>query len=59
MKTFPSVNDIGKYGTYRTKDLGLAAYDCMDAAEAVGKEYETLITPPPSQGPRHPIQTSS
>jgi hypothetical protein len=45
-----------RYGTYRTKDLVLAAYDRM-SAEAVGKEYETLITPPPGQGPRHPTQT--
>ena len=52
-------NDIAKYGTYGTKDLVLAAYDRMSAAEAVGKDYETPITPPPGQGPRHPTQTSS
>src|SRR5579875_571163 len=40
-------NEIAKYGTYRTKDLVLSAYDRMSAAEAAGREYETGITPAP------------
>lgn len=47
-------NDIAKYGTYRTKDLVLDAYDRMAAAEAAGRTYETAITPPPGHGARHP-----
>ena len=51
-------NDIAKYGTYRTKDLVLDAYDRMAAAKAAGRAYETPITPPPGQGPRHPAQAT-
>lgn len=51
-------NDIAKYGTYHTKDLVLDAYDRMAAAEAAGRDYETPITPPPGQGPRHPAQVT-
>ena len=47
-------NDITKYGAYRTKDLVLAAYDAMAAADAAGILYKSLLTPPPGQGPRHP-----
>jgi hypothetical protein len=51
-------NDIAKYGTYRTKDLVLDAYDRMAAAEAAGRDYETAIAPPPGQGLRHPAQAA-
>lgn len=47
-------NDIAKYGTYRTKDLILDVYDRMSAADAADVQYETTITPPPGDGPRHP-----
>jgi hypothetical protein len=47
-------NDIAKYGTYRTKDLIFDVYDRIAAADTVGVAYETAITPPPGQGPRHP-----
>ena len=47
-------NDIAKYGTYRTKDLVLDAYDRMAAADATGVPYTTTIMPPPGKGPRHP-----
>ncbi|MGH3249311.1 MAG: hypothetical protein ACRDOI_24320, partial [Trebonia sp.] len=51
-------NDIAKYGTYRTKDLTLAAYDAMvvSTTPAVGApsvRYSSPLTPPPGQGPRH------
>jgi hypothetical protein len=49
-------NDIARYGTYRTKDLVLAAYDRMADADAVGVPYRTTIMPPPSKGPRHPAK---
>jgi hypothetical protein len=49
-------NDIAKYGTYRTKDLVLATYDRMAAADATGVPYTTAITPPPGEGPRHPAR---
>jgi hypothetical protein len=45
-------NDIAKYGTYRTKDLVLDAYDRMAAADAAGVPYATPINPPPGHGPR-------
>ena len=46
-------NEIAKYGTYRTKDLVLDAYDRMAAADAAGVPYTTAIAPPPGQGTRH------
>jgi hypothetical protein len=49
-------NDISKYGTYRTKDLVLAAYDAIAAADAAGTPYKSPLTPPPGQGPRHPAR---
>ena len=49
-------NDIAKYGTYRTKDLILAAYDAMAAADASDGPYESPLTPPPGHGRRHPTR---
>ena len=46
-------NEIAKYGTYRTKDLVLDAYDRMAAADAAGVPYTTAIAPPPGHGTRH------
>jgi hypothetical protein len=46
-------NEIARYGTYRTKDLVLDAYDRMAAADAAGVPYATAITPPPAQGTRY------
>lgn len=46
-------NDIAKYGTYRTKDTILEVYDRMSGADAAGVPYETTITPPRGDGPRH------
>jgi hypothetical protein len=47
-------NDIAKYGTYRTKDLTLGAYDAMAAADASGVPYESPLTSQPGHGPWHP-----
>jgi hypothetical protein len=51
-------NDIAKYGTYRTKDLVLDAYDRMANSDAARVPYVTTITPPPGDGPRHPARKS-
>ena len=51
-------NDIAKYGSYRTKETILEFYDRM-AAAAAGASYETPITPPPGQGPRHPARSEA
>ncbi|RQW89115.1 hypothetical protein, partial [Micromonospora globispora] len=53
-------NEIARYGTYRTKDLVLAAYDRMAPAGVSltapltdGENYVSTLNPPPGQGPRH------
>jgi hypothetical protein len=55
LETFPIVkqNDVKALGSYRTKETILEFYDQMTAADAAGTSYETPITPPPGQGPRH------
>jgi hypothetical protein len=55
METFPIVksNDLAKYGSYRTKEMILAFYDCMAAADAASVPHESTITPAPGLGPRH------
>jgi hypothetical protein len=52
-------NDIAKYDSYRTKDTILEFYHRMAAADATGIPYETPITPPPGQGPRHPAKNGA
>lgn len=54
-------NEIAKYGTYRTKDLVLAAYDRMSSAGVDlahplvdGENYDSPVDPPPGHGRRHP-----
>lgn len=54
-------NEIAKYGTYRTKDLVLAAYDHMSPAGVDlthplvdGDTYRCPLDPPPGHGTRHP-----
>jgi hypothetical protein len=37
----------------RTKALILEIYDAMAEAALTGKPYETILDPPPGQGPRH------
>jgi len=46
-------NEIRDHGEYRTKRLVLAEYDRMAAADAAGVPYESPLTLPPGQGPRH------
>ncbi|MFC8172077.1 Eco57I restriction-modification methylase domain-containing protein [Streptomyces sp. NPDC057325] len=55
METFSTVKneDEARHGTYRTKDLILDIYDRMTEAQRTGTPYETLLDPPPGQGPRH------
>jgi hypothetical protein len=58
METFPIVKrkDIGRHGSFRTKELILQIYDAMAEAERTGRPYETILDPPPGQGPRHPAR---
>jgi hypothetical protein len=58
METFPIVKrkDIAAHNTYRTKDAILTTYDEMAAAKRSGTDYQTRLTPPPGQGPRHPAR---
>jgi hypothetical protein len=58
METFPIVKrkDEQRHGTYRTKDLILQIYDAMAEATRTGSTYQTLLDPPPGQGPRHPTR---
>jgi hypothetical protein len=46
-------NEIRDHGEYRTKRLVLTEYDRMAAAHAAGVPYESPLTLPPGQGPRH------
>jgi len=54
--TFPIVRrkDHTKYGEYRTARLILEIYDAMANAIATGVPYQTVLDPPPGNGPRHP-----
>jgi hypothetical protein len=55
METFPIVKrkDEQHYGSFRTKELILEVYDAMAEATRTGKPYQTILDPPPGQGPRH------
>jgi hypothetical protein len=59
LDTFPIVKrkDEDAYGEYRTKRLILEVYDKMSEAIATGEPYQTILDPPPGQGPRHPAAT--
>ena len=56
METFPIVKrkDEQRYGAFRTKELILDVYDAMAEAMRTGVPYQTILDPPPGQGPRHP-----
>ena len=56
LASFPIVKrkDEAACGSYRTRDLVMAAYDAMAAAAATGRPYRTVLDPPPGLGPRHP-----
>jgi hypothetical protein len=61
METFPIVKkkDVSAFGSYRTKELILEVYDAMTQAIRTGEPYETILDPPPGQGPRHPDSSRS
>jgi hypothetical protein len=42
------------FGEFRTKRLILERYDAMAEAVRTGVAYQTVLDPPPGQGPRHP-----
>ena len=58
LDTFPILKrkDEAKCGEYRTKRLTLEMYDRMAEAMRTGKSYQTILNPPPGQGPRHPAK---
>jgi hypothetical protein len=58
LDTFPIIKrkDEKRYGEYRTKRLILEVYDAMSEAIATGRPYQTILNPPPGQGPRHPVR---
>jgi hypothetical protein len=55
LETFPIVKrkDESRYGEYRTKRLILEVYELMAEAMRTGRPYQTILDPPPGQGPRH------
>lgn len=56
LDTFPIVRrmDEARFGEYRTKRLVLESYDAMAKAIDTGEPYQSVLDPPPGQGPRHP-----
>lgn len=61
MERFPisKRNDEVEFGEYRTKRLILQTYDAMQDAIRTGVPFESTLTPPPGQGPRHPVKELS
>lgn len=55
LDTFPIVRrkEEDRYGEYRSKRLILEIYDAMQKAIDTGTTYQTIVDPPPGQGPRH------
>ncbi|MFC8710324.1 Eco57I restriction-modification methylase domain-containing protein [Streptomyces sp. NPDC057197] len=55
MDTFGIVkrDDEHAHGTYRTRDQVLDIYDRMAEARETGHAYQTVLDPPPGEGPRH------
>ncbi|MEK8170880.1 hypothetical protein NKH77_18975 [Streptomyces sp. M19] len=53
METFSVVRreDEAAHGTYRTQDLILDIYDRMAEARETGRAYQTVLDPPPGEGP--------
>lgn len=44
------------FGEHRTKRLILETFDALQRAIATGVAYESPLSPPPGQGPRHPAK---
>jgi hypothetical protein len=61
MDTFPIVRrkDEAAYGEYRTKRVILEMYDAMADSIRTGTGYQSPISPPPGEGPRHPQRSTS
>jgi hypothetical protein len=55
LDTFPIVRrkEEDRYGDFRSKRLILEIYDAMQKAIDTGTTYQTIVDPPPGQGPRH------
>ncbi len=55
LSTFPIMNrhDIDVHGEERTRRLVLEAYDALAAAVESGLPYQSPLSPPPGNGPRH------
>jgi len=60
LETFSIVRrkDEARYGEYRTMRLILEVYDAMAKATETGEPYQTVLDPPPGQGPRHGSPTA-
>lgn len=58
MESFPIVKkkDLEAHGEFRTKRLILEIFDAIQAAIDTGSEYQTILDPPPGEGPRHPAE---
>ena len=61
LDTFPIIKrkDEERYEEYRTRLLILDVYDRMAEAIQTGEPYQTILDPPPGQGPRHPGRIGS
>lgn len=61
LDTFPIVRrkDQERFGEYRTKRLILEVYDAMQQAIDTGVPYQTVLDPPPGNGPRHPDRSGA
>ncbi|MFE2295638.1 Eco57I restriction-modification methylase domain-containing protein [Streptomyces sp. NPDC059452] len=55
MNSFSRIRDdeVAAHGTYRTRDLILDIYNRMAEARETGRAYQTVLDPPPGDGPRH------
>lgn len=58
METFPIVRrkELAAHGSFRTKEAILRIHDAMAEAVSTGTEYQSVLSPPPGDGPRHPAQ---
>jgi hypothetical protein len=48
--------EVRELGEFRTKRLILDRYDALAEAVRSGVAYQTILDPPPGQGPRHPAR---
>jgi hypothetical protein len=53
------IRDEKQHGEYRTKRSILDVYDRMAVAIADGELFDTVLDPPPGQGPTHPDRDPS